>query len=1341
MKGTVIAAIILVAFVGAAFAATLTATPNQVGMGEFVIKEGSGFEANVAVTTATIYDAVPQFKTGRINNNVAFGPSRSKFFSPETNNGAVSYGVNLTVDDETKTTDIGVNATYILTVTNTGNATDSFNLTYTNPDIASVVTLNKTQVTLVQSATETVSLNITNATVGIGTFRVNVTATSQNESNKTDYINTTTTIAIYGVTLTVDNETKTTDVGENATYILTVKNTGNVNDTFNLTCTNQDNASVVGLNKTQVTLIPLATETVSLNVTNATVGIGAFRVNVTASSLNGPNKTDYINTTTTIAIYGVNLTVDNETKTTDVGENATYILTVTNIGNADDSFNLTVTNQDNASVVALNKTQVMLSPSATEKVSLNVGNATIGTFRVNVTATSQGDDSSKSDFVNITTTVEEIHYGVNLTVDNETKTTDVGENATYILTVTNTGNADDSFNLTVTNQDNANVVYLNKTQVTLTPSATETVSLNVGNAMVGTFRVNVTATSQGDDSSKSDFVNTTTTVVPVAVYGVDLTVDEEAKTTVEGENATYILTVNNTGNVADSFNLTFTNPDNASVVVLNKTQVTLSASATETVSLNVGNATVGTFRVNVTATSQSDDTSKSDSINTITTVATYGVNLTVDEEAKTTVKGENATYILTVNNTGSVVDTFNLTFTNPDNASVVVLNKTQVTLSASATALVSLNVGNATIGTCRVNVTATSLNDSNKADYVSTTTTVATYGVNLTVDAEAKTTDEGENATYILTVNNTGSVVDTFNITYTNPDNASMVKLNRTQVTLNASETGHVSLNVTNATGGLGTFRLNITATSQGDSDKTDCVYTTTTVAAYGVNLTVDKDAKPTVVGVNATYILTVKNTGNVADSFNLSYTNQDNASVVDLNRTQITLNASDTGIVALSVTDETVGTFRVNVTATLLNDSNKADRINTTTTVASLTVPPDSVEVGKPVTIKGAGFGANEPVTLSCSVSKFAINISDGEYEHSLRNFNLSDSNTNFSLSVREVKDNMTVNITTPLGRKQPINNYSSNKYGLVFKYDYANKTATVYSTGSLPVGIYDIEVSGTAADNATEVYINIMVTNIVTTRATGSFETVIDTHGLPPIDYTIRATSATASAEATLKLIPATAGSIAITSSPSGANAHLNNAYKGITPLTISDVDPGTHTIKLTLEDYLDWSQNVTVTAGETYDVHATLTKPTPTPTPGGRGGGGGGGSGPNDIDGDGYCNIDEIIMGSDPEDPCDPDPDCVACLALGKPTLVVPAPTPRPTATVKYLQTPTPRPTPAPSATATPTPKPLFPVLGPDKPILLIVIIIAVLVLIGTLFFLHRKFKTVDTESQNNDKIVWR
>ncbi|KAF5417457.1 MAG: hypothetical protein C5S38_01690 [Candidatus Methanophagaceae archaeon] len=115
----------------------------------------------------------------------------------------------------------------------------------------------------------------------------------------------------------------------------------------------------------------------------------------------------------------------------------------------------------------------------------------------------------------------------------------------------------------------------------------------------------------------------------------------------------------------------------------------------------------------------------------------------------------------------------------------------------------------------------------------------------------------------------------------------------------------------------------------------------------------------------------------------------------------------------------------------------------------------------------------------------------------------------------------------------------------------------------------------------------------------------------------------------------------------------------------------------------------------------------------------------------------------MGTDPEDPCDPDPNCVACQALVGTHILPPVveQTPRPTSTIKYLTTPTPRPKPTPAATPTPTPKPLLPILGPDKPIILIVIIVAVSVLIAALFFLHRKFKSVDTENHDSDRIVWR
>jgi PGF-CTERM protein len=94
-----------------------------------------------------------------------------------------------------------------------------------------------------------------------------------------------------------------------------------------------------------------------------------------------------------------------------------------------------------------------------------------------------------------------------------------------------------------------------------------------------------------------------------------------------------------------------------------------------------------------------------------------------------------------------------------------------------------------------------------------------------------------------------------------------------------------------------------------------------------------------------------------------------------------------------------------------------------------------------------------------------------------------------------------------------------------------------------------------------------------------------------------------------------------------------------------------------------------------------------PTPTPAPRGRGGGGGGGGVP-DTDGDGYTDIEEMIMGTDPLDPCDPNPECVAC--TGAITEVI---TERPATPTPKLK-PTPKPTIAPT---TPEPKPE----EPEKP----------------------------------------
>jgi len=87
------------------------------------------------------------------------------------------------------------------------------------------------------------------------------------------------------------------------------------------------------------------------------------------------------------------------------------------------------------------------------------------------------------------------------------------------------------------------------------------------------------------------------------------------------------------------------------------------------------------------------------------------------------------------------------------------------------------------------------------------------------------------------------------------------------------------------------------------------------------------------------------------------------------------------------------------------------------------------------------------------------------------------------------------------------------------------------------------------------------------------------------------------TATISATLVPVTPTTGSINITSSPSGATVLLDNANKGSTPVTLSDIAPGNHTVLLKKTGYNDYKTTVTVVAGQTATISATLVPVTPT------------------------------------------------------------------------------------------------------------------------------------------------
>jgi hypothetical protein len=70
-----------------------------------------------------------------------------------------------------------------------------------------------------------------------------------------------------------------------------------------------------------------------------------------------------------------------------------------------------------------------------------------------------------------------------------------------------------------------------------------------------------------------------------------------------------------------------------------------------------------------------------------------------------------------------------------------------------------------------------------------------------------------------------------------------------------------------------------------------------------------------------------------------------------------------------------------------------------------------------------------------------------------------------------------------------------------------------------------------------------------------------------------------------------PAEKGTLHLTSLPAGAEIYLDNQYRGSTPSTISEVEPGSHTLEFRSNGYKSWKAVITVPAG-TSNYFASLT-----------------------------------------------------------------------------------------------------------------------------------------------------
>ncbi|MBS3817795.1 MAG: hypothetical protein KGY76_09570, partial [Candidatus Thermoplasmatota archaeon] len=299
-------------------------------------------------------------------------------------------------------------------------------------------------------------------------------------------------------------------------YDFTVENIGTENDTYDLTVESSNN-NWTATAPDQVSVEAGTNETVAVEVT---IPIGAAdgeqsRINLTATSQNNTavNSSDWMRVTYNAPITGdVNVIAPGDQTETRIGTYS-YSFTVQNLGDANDTYDLTVTTS-NPDWEASAPSQISIEAGSNESVLVDVtipGSAQDGdTSDITLTVTSQ-NETTVTDMDSMTVTFEP-ERDVIVTAPGDQTEKDTG-NHTYSFVVENNGTIEDTYDLTVetsTQNWTADVIG----QVTIAAGTVETVDVTVNipeNAGYGdSSDITLTATSQNDTGVTDSGVMTLT---------------------------------------------------------------------------------------------------------------------------------------------------------------------------------------------------------------------------------------------------------------------------------------------------------------------------------------------------------------------------------------------------------------------------------------------------------------------------------------------------------------------------------------------------------------------------------------------------------------------------------------------------------------------------------------------------------------------------------------------------------------------------------------------------------------------------------------------------------------
>lgn len=525
------------------------------------------------------------------------------------------------------------------------------------------------------------------------------------------------------------------------------------------------------------------TVTVCVTVPSGNTPAGNYNTTVTARTSGGGGPISVTDVTVVQAAAVPEISTAPEQNVTPTAPvQVTFQHTIRNIGNASDSFALSLTDLPSGwtIVTAPPATVGPLDPNATStQLSYTVqipAKAAAGTYNLSFRATAQ-NGTKASVAVQDRVVVGRI-AALTLTPATQSSTEEPDTTKTYEFTLKNDGNFTDQITLGASaNQAGWNASTDPVGQVQLAAGASVTVKLVVtippGQS---TSVVNVSTITATSLEGTSTSAQATTNIASISK--AKLTPKDPVRRGTAGQSVTFDFTLQNSGSIADTFDTIKTTAINSAgiavtTVITVETPVSLAPGATKPVKLSVrvpnDQPDNSTIRVTVRSTPRASGGVLAETIATVVIGPPYAVVVEPDRQS-TNKPGELVRYTHIVTNSGSFEDSFELsTISNLGWETSV--SPPSVRLQAGLSTAVEVTVRVPTsaeanaVGTTFV--TARSIGDPSATDQAVDSTTVAQVaGVNVAPSRTGLLT-QGRSLVFSHTILNTGNGPDTFTITTT----------------------------------------------------------------------------------------------------------------------------------------------------------------------------------------------------------------------------------------------------------------------------------------------------------------------------------------------------------------------------------------------------------------------------------------------------------------------------------------------------------------------------------------------------------------------------------------------